>query len=169
MTVKDLIELNQMIVDVEIEIRQEGHRLVDALMIGCERGKKPFQPVMVPLDERYVGNITMRKEANYIDKSINAWDDGKDYYQIKVQRIPAKWLELEVYSFEVWPASTFGNPRRRTGEAKNVNFHGQRINIIALPSGERLSIKPAKTENAQEKCELDGQMGIEEFLQEVGE
>lgn len=167
MTVKDLIDLNQMIVDVEIEIRKDGHRLVDALMIGCERGKKPHQPIKVPIDDRYIDNLTMRREANYIDKSINAWDDGKDYYQIKWQRIPERWLNLEVYSFEIWPASTFGNPRRRTGKAKNVNFHGQRINIIALPGGETQITKQIKNEKPREKSEFDAQMTVEEFLEEA--
>ena len=164
MTVRDLISLNQMIVDMEIEVRKDGHRLIDALMIGCERGKKPHQPVKVPIDDKYIDNLSMRKEANYIDKSINAWDDGKDYYQIKMQKIPEKWLNLEVYSFEVWPASLYGNPRRRTGEARNVNFHGQRINIIALPSGEKLSVMPIKKEDAEN--EIKDQISIEEFLQE---
>lgn len=165
MTVRELIELNQMIVDMEIEVRQGGSRLVDALLIGCERGKKPHHPMTVPLDERYVNNPTMRKEANYIDKSINAWDDGKDYYQIKLQKIPQKWLNLEVYSWEVWPASILGNPRRSTGNARNVNFHGQRINIIVLPSGEKLSVRPIN--NAQEKSDIDGQTSIEDFLKEA--
>lgn len=165
MTVKELIELNQMIVDVEIEVRKDGHRLVDALMIGCERGKKPHQPVKVPIDERYIGNASQQREANYVDKSINAWDDGKDYYQVKWQRIPSKWLDLEVYSFEVWPASLYGNPRRRTGEARNVNFHGQRINIIALPSGEKLIPEPKEIRPA---AGSDGQMSVEDWFNEFG-
>ena len=63
---------------------------------------------MVPKEERYIGNLSLetKREAYYIDKSINAWDDGKDYWQVKVNRIPKKWLELEVYSWEVWPASS---------------------------------------------------------------
>ena len=165
MTVRELIELNQMIVDMEIEVRQGGSRLVDALLIGCERGKKPYHPVKVPLDERYINNPTMRREANYIDKSINAWDDGKDYYQIKLQKIPEKWLNLEVYSWEVWPASIWGNPRRSTGNARNVNFHGQRINIVVLPNGEKLSVEQIKNKNIQ--SDIDGQTNIEDFLKEA--
>ena len=170
MTVKELLELNQMITDVEITVRKNGTALLDQLNIGCERGVKPPYPMMVPKEERYIGNISisMQKEAKYIPKSINAWDDGKEFWQIKTNRIPEKWLDLEVYAWEVWPASTFGNPRRRTGTASNVNFHGQRINIVALPSGESLEVKEPR-QPAQQDEQLDGQISIEEWQFEVME
>ena len=164
--VRELIDLNQMIVDAEITVRQGGSGLLDQLNIGSCRGKKPPFPTMIPISEQYIGNSSMTKEAKYIDKSINAWDDGHDYWQVKTNRIPEKWLDLEVYSWEVWPASTFGNPRRRTGAASNVNFHGQRINIIALPSGEKLEIREPKRQQAQD---LDGQMTIDDWESEVNE
>ena len=160
MTVRDLISLNQMIVDMEIEVRKDGHRLIDALMIGCERGKKPHQPVKVSIDDKYIDNPSMRKEANYIDKSINAWDDGKDYWQLKANRIPEKWLELEVTSWEVWRASTYGTSPRRDMH-KSCGFNGQRINITALPSGERLTVPEEKKEP---KTKDDGQMTLDEYL-----
>ena len=163
MKVKELLELNQMIVDVSIEVRIDGSRLLDALKIGPAAGKLPRYPVMVPVDERHIdSNVT--KQAAYIDKSINAWDDGRDYWQIKPDRIPKPWLDLDVYSWEVWPASSFGNPRRRTENIKNVSFHGQRINIVALPSGVSLEVKE-RTQQRQE--EDDGQISIEDWNYEV--
>ena len=168
MKVKALIELNQMITDIEITVRQNGTALLDQLNIGPAEGVKPPYPTMVPKEERYVGNqsISTKREAHYIAKSINAWDDGKDYWQIKPNRIPGKWLDLEVYSWEVWPASTVRttSPRRMNGglNFKNVNFHGQRINITALPSGQSL---PAPKEDKPYKDEqLDGQMNIEDWM-----
>ena len=100
------------------------------------------------------------EDAAYIPKSINSWDDGKDYYEIKVNRIPAKWLELEVYSWEVWKASSVGttSPRRY-----HNNFQGQLMKIVALPSGEKLEVKePEKTEAG-----LPGQMNLEDYLEAI--
>ena len=168
MTVQELIELNQMIVDVEIEIRGDrgnGHSLglIDVLLIGCAVGKTPRCPRKVP-ESGEAGCMANTKMAHYIDKSINAWDDGKDYWQVKTKRIPQAWLDLNVYSWEVWPASILGNPRRTTGNAKNVNFHGQRINIVALPSGQEMRPETPKQEQIDEQ--IDGQTNIFDFIQE---
>jgi hypothetical protein len=156
MTVKELIELNQMIVDIEITVRKNGNALLDQLNFGPSEGVKPPYPMMVPIDERYIDNIgnSYRREAYYIPKSINAWDNGKDYWQVKPERLPKKWLDLEVYAWNVWPASQVctTSPRRR----HNVNFHGERINIIALPSGQTLEVKK---ETEKEEAE-DMQMSL---------
>lgn len=163
MTVKDLIELNTMITDLVITVRIGGNLLLDQLNIGCSEGVKPPYPTRVPKDPRYAGNFNqsndeMYKDAAYIPKSINAWDDGKDYYEIKLSRIPAKWLDLEVISWTVGRASSIGvNPRRYN----NSSFHGERLQITALPSGESLEIKE-KTKDTDE--ELPGQMNINDFL-----
>ena len=164
MTVRELIELNQMITDVEITVRKDGCRLLDQLNIGVSEGIKPPYPTRVPIDERYINqdyNSHLMRDAYYIDKSINAWDDGKDYWQIKVNRIPSKWLDLEVYSWEVWPACHISGTRRYM----NNSFHGQRISVVALPSGESLKVKePKVTED-----ESDGQMTLDEWLGEQNE
>ena len=107
----------------------------------------------------------MYRDASYIDKSINAWDDGRDYWQIKPERLPKKWLELEVTSWEVWPAScvVYGASRRNDyGHShKNNNFYGQRINIETIANGERLEIPEPKV--AKEDDQLEGQMSIEDW------
>lgn len=169
MTVKELIELNQMITDIEIIVRVNGNALLDALFIGPAVGEKPPHPWRVPKERRYVGNMSRecQKEARYIAKSVNAWDDGKDYWQVKTDRIPKGWGDLEVYSWEVWPASCvcYTSPRRQTGidtKSRNVNFHGQRINIIALPSGDKLP-EPEEKKPKTDK-QADGQMCLDEFL-----
>ena len=173
MTVQELISLNQMITDIEITVRVGGSALLDALFIGPAVGEKPRYPLTVPKDRRYIGNMSVeyRKEAKYIAKSVNAWDDGKDYWQVKPSRIPKGWGDLEVYSWEVWPASTvcYTSPRRQTGidtKSKNVNFHGQRINIVALPSGEELPDPEQKKHTAAESEPLAGQMSLEDFMKE---
>ena len=164
MTVKELIELNQMITDVEITVRKNGSKLLDQLNIGVAQGIKPPYPTRVPIHERYIGqnyqSLYMR-EAYYINKSINAWDDGKDYWQVRVNRIPSKWLELEVYGWEVWQAPALKLSRRHM----NPSFHGQRINIIALPSGESLKVYDPKIV----EVESDGQMTLDEWLGEKNE
>ena len=163
MKVKDLIELNAMITDLEITVRKDGGLLLDQLNIGPSEGVKPPYPTRVPKEERFAGSLNQHndrfyKDAAYIPKSINAWDDGKDYYEIKVNRIPAKWLELEVFSWEVWKASTVTTTSPKRG--RNVNFQGQLMKIVALPSGAKLEVKQEeKTE------ELPGQMNITDFLE----
>ena len=170
MKVRELIELNQMITDVQITVRKGGTALLDQLNIGSAEGEKPPYPLMVPKEERYIGNMSIetKREAHYINKSINAWDDGKDYWQVKVNRIPKQWLDLEVYSWGVSPASTvcYSSPRRRNGNMKNVNFHGQRIDITAIPSGECLEVKEVK-QTEPEPDQVDGQMSIEDWDYEV--
>lgn len=167
MTVRELIELNQMITDIEITVRKNGTALLDQLNIGPAEGIKPPFPTMVPKEERYIGNMSRetKREAYYIDKNINAWDDGKDYWQIKPGRIPKRWLDLEVYSWEVWPASTavYGASRRNDyGHShKNINFHGQRLIVTVLPSGESLEVKEKKQIDQEEQ--LEGQMSIEDW------
>lgn len=171
MTVKELIELNQMITDMEITVRQNGSVLLDQLNIGPAEGVKPPFPTMVPKSERYVGNISVetKREAYYIDKNINAWDDGKDYWQVKVNRIPSKWLDLEVISWGVYPAScvVYGANRRNDyGHShKNINFHGQRIYIDVLPSGQKLDVPEEKPKEVDDQ--LDGQMSIDDWDYEV--
>lgn len=174
MTVRELIELNQMITDIEITVRINGSRLLDQLNIGPAEGVKPPFPTRVPISEKYVKNFAVLdsnhyRDATYIDKSINAWDDGKDYWQVKPKRIPAKWLDLEVYAWEVWPASSavYGKNRRNDwgNSNKNINFHGQKLIITALPSGESLEIVEPK-QQAQEDPQLEGQMNIMDFLEE---
>jgi hypothetical protein len=149
MTVRELISLNQMITDVEITVRKDGNALLDQLNFGPSEGVKPPHPMMVPIDERYINNFDMahHREAYYIPESINAWDDGKDYWQVKPERLPAKWLDLEVYGWNVWPASQVCTTSPRRGH--NVNFHGERINIIALPSGSSLAVKKEVKEEEQ--------------------
>lgn len=164
MKVKELIELNAMITDLEITVRKDGGLLWDQLNIGCSEGVKPLYPTRVPKEPRYAGSLNQHtdlyKDAAYIPKSINSWDDGKDYYQILTGRIPAKWLALEVFSWEVWKASgvATANPRRY----QNNNFHGQLMKIVALPSGEKLEIK----QEEKSEVELPGQMSINDFLKE---
>jgi hypothetical protein len=170
MTVRELVELNQMITDIEITVRVGGSALLDALFIGPAVGEKPRYPLTVPKDRRYVGNMNVeyRKEATYNPKSVNSWDDGKDYWQVKPDRIPSGWRDLEVYSWEVWFASTVchTSPRRHNGKLDfpNASFHGQRINIVALPSGEKLPDPEECKAKTDDQEQLKGQMSLEEFL-----
>ena len=65
------------------------------------------------------------------------------------------WLELEVLAWTVCPASYMGVNRRRY---RNVNFHGERISITALPSGASLEIREPKQPE-----EMEGQMTFEDW------
>lgn len=169
MTVRELIELNQMITDVQITVRINGTLLLDELNIGPAEGEKPPYPTRVPRERRWAGSMSSHDEhryrdAAYIPKSINAWDDGQDYWQVKPNKIPAKWLNLQVVSWDSHPASTVGTTSpRRGGMHKNVNFHGEAIRITVLPSGEKLEVEEPKPKQKQDDDQLDGQMSIEDW------
>ena len=57
MKISELLEANQGITDVVIVVRKD-HCLLDALHIVLDAGIKPPQPMMVPIDERYLKNIS---------------------------------------------------------------------------------------------------------------
>lgn len=174
MTVKEIIELNQMITDVEITVRINGTRLLDQLNIGCHEGVKPPYPTRVPVSREYVDNFAVldhvhHRDAAYISKSINSWDDGHDYWKVKVNKIPKQWLDLDVFSWNCRPASTVGTTSpRRGGLLGNVNFHGVAVYIVALPSGEHLEISEPKDPVKNDK-QLEGQMSFEDFIARGGE
>lgn len=167
MTVKELIELNQMICDVVIEVRKDGSLLLDKMSIGMKEGIRPPYPTRVPKKPEYAGsnqfNDEFYRDSDYIYKSINTWDDGKDYWQIRPERFPKGWLDLEVFSWSVRSASYLGVRRRDQSGHINVNFHGQCLSITALPNGyrEHTEIK----ENLC-KCEADGQISLKDFIEE---
>jgi hypothetical protein len=170
MTVRELMELNGFITDAEIEVREDGNWLIDCLHIGPSEGVKPPYPTRVPRNHKcrnmQLSNDYYYKDATYIDKSINTWDDGKDYWGIKIDRIPKRWLELQVYSWNVWQASTIGGRRRRIDGGKNINFCGERINIVVLPDGQPMPVpEPERKKTLDENIER--QMTITEFLQSM--
>ena len=173
MTVRELIELNCMIADAEIMIRKNGQQLVDCLKIGPEIGTKPPYPLRVPKKPEYINspnrmNDNFYKDATYIKKSINSWDDGKDYWEIKVDRIPKRYLDLTVYSWEVWPGLYgWGNRRRYKDGGINNNFHGQRINIVALPDGQQLPEPEPREKKPQPEADSN-QMTIDDWFRENG-
>ena len=149
-----------MITDLQITVRKD-HKLLDQLNIGCAEGVKPPYPTRVPKEEKYIDAVgyysTTHKDAHYIDKSINAWDDGKDYWQTKTNRIPKEWLELEVTDWDSHPATTVRttSPRRN----RNNGFNGERLRINVLPSGQKLEVKEEKPKDDQ----IDGQMSFEDL------
>lgn len=157
MKVRELLELNPHIVDIEITVRRNGNMLVDFLAIGPDAGVEPPYPMMIP-DKEGAFNGPKHK-AKYIRKSINAWDDGKDHYGLMLNRIPAKWLELEVYS---WDSLHVYSPHHwREPHPGMFDFRG--IAITALPSGESLEVKTnaEKNEDLDENGQLIGQMSFE--------
>lgn len=166
MTVKELMELNAMITDLVITVRNKDGLLIDQLNIGMGVGIKPPYPTRVPKKPEFCingqrMNDKFYRDAAYIQKSINSWDDGADGWRVKVSAVPAKWLDLDVTSWEVWEAPLGIGSRRRSEVGRNINFHGQRLNVTALPSGQSLEIverKPKEEDNV-----MDGQMSIEDW------
>ena len=164
MTVRELIELNQMILDVVIEVRKDGGLLLDKISIGNDVRRKPEYPTRVPIKPEYAGNNNnyydgQYKDAAYIKKSINSREDGKDYWETKWSRIPSKYLELEVYSWAARPAYR--------GIYNDKYREGERINITALPSGQtRPAPEPREKKPAAEEDSY--QMTIDDWFRENG-
>ncbi len=167
MTVRELIELNNMICDVIIEVRENGTLLLDKLSIGVAVGRKPPYPTRVPKKPEYANNLSqhtnMYKDAQYILQSINAWDDGKDVWQVKVNRIPKQYLDLQVYDWEVHPCYCPIGTRRSN---YNSMFEGNKIEIIALQEGWKPAEEKPKAENKDTEVQLDGQITLEEWLED---
>ena len=97
MTIKELIESNSFIGDITIDIRgrsktvtpgfenqQTFSQLEQDWHIGYEEGKKPPYP---------------SEKGIYIEKSINKYDDGEDYYDLTVSRIPDE-VEFDLSDIE---------------------------------------------------------------------
>ena len=165
MTVRELIELNAMITDVTIWVRKDGSLLLDYLAIGAHEGIKPPYPVQIPKSPEWAGktfnNRGMAKDGNYIRKNINSWDDGKDYWQVKPERIPKKYLGLTVYSWNATDASVWGCPRRTIeGKFRNVSFNGIRLDIIAGQEG----WTPFEEKHAPKVEENNGQMTLDDWF-----
>lgn len=88
MTVKELIELNWLIGDIEIEVRKDGNGiLLKRLKIGAgaEEAKDP----------------ELREKEIVKNTEINIRDTGDFYYGLIMSKIPKNWLNLKVYSWRV--------------------------------------------------------------------
>lgn len=152
MTVRELIELNPNITDLEIIVRNypDNGMLLDALHIGPDSGVKPPYPLMV-------GPGTKRqKETKYIRKNINAYDDGRDYWEIKPERIPEAYLNLQVHS---WCHRTVYH-----GHHLRDDFTGsmEKYEITTYKPDADLTVKDEKPKAKKEQ--LEGQMFITDFI-----
>lgn len=151
MTVRELIMSNSMLTDIEICVRKAPDNLVltDFYAVGPDFGFKPPYPHMVPLNEYG----TLEREGTYECKSINSHDDGKEFWEIKVNRIPERYLNLEVFS---WCVRSVYAPRHVHKNPGNFNrFDGIEINAL-LNTGctKQTSHNVIETVN-------DGQLSIE--------
>lgn len=153
MTVKELIEINQNIVDVYIEVRNypTNGQILDALFIGMDAGVVPPYPF------EWGVSTSKHGKAKYIRKSINAYDDGRDYWEIKTNRIPEKFLGLEVYSWQMQPVYTPHHPR------DDLSRSMEAIRIVTYCPDYDLTIQQEKTNHSDdldENGQLKGQMSF---------
>lgn len=88
MTIRELAEHNQLICDIEIDVRNAGH-LENRYRFGD--GAKYYSGDNSPM---FSGGKTFR-DITVVDKTeINAHDMGKDYYQVKLNRIPKRFQSV---------------------------------------------------------------------------
>lgn len=160
MTVRELIELNQMICDLVIEVREGGSQLIDYYAIGYAM-YKPRYPMRVPRKPEYFDSNrfddSRYREGTYKPVSINTFDDGKDYWQVKVKRVPEYYLNLQVYSWDSTIAYRGIGMRGKVGI-----FEGKKICVIALPNGTPppVEAKPKADEQMAGQITLDTLEGI---------
>ena len=90
MKVKELIQLNNLIGDIEVTVRggYNGYTRIKSWHIGVYEGVFPQYPL---------GNAT------YINKSINAYDDNKSEYKVMLKNIPKEILQMEVMGWNSYP------------------------------------------------------------------
>lgn len=88
MTVKELIELNPLIADIEIDLRDENGILIQKLEIGA-RAEEPR-------------NAQLQEITTVIHEEININDEGDFCIGINFKKIPKEWLNLVVDSWRAW-------------------------------------------------------------------
>lgn len=162
MTVKELIETNNLVTDVRIRVRKEGW-LADEINIGLDAGVKPPYPSQIPVDEEHIKSPSSchRKDATYIRKELNAWDKGKDYWQVLTGQIPKKYLDLQVSSWNTSKPYYAHHPR----SSANPAFSSAEyliIDAVFPESNVFLKIEEKKPEKVEQ---LEGQTSIEDFLE----
>lgn len=136
MIVKELIELNYNITDLQIEVRDDGI-LLKTYHIGPVEGK--------------VGKCPKKHDV-YIEKSINAWDDGAGYHGVKPNRIPKNLLNLEVKSFQ--RGLTY-----RDGDLSGC----ESLIITVYPDGYCEKDVQKQTGSQKSEEDLEGQMQITDY------
>ena len=136
MIVKELMELDYNITDLQIEVRDDGI-LLKTYHIGPVEGK--------------VGKCPKKHDV-YIEKSINAWDDGAGYFAVKPNRIPKNLLNLEVKSFHQGSAY------------RDSDLNGcESLFITAYPNGYYEKEVQKQTGSQKSEEDLEGQMQITDY------
>ena len=161
MTVRDLIEANMYITDVEISLRNNDGWLLNQLNIGMDYGVKRPYPTQVPIEEKYAGNTSqsVRKDAIYLRKSINTYDDGKEYFQVKFGQFPRGWLDLEVFSWRAGHVYAKHHDRQKPVD----DWFGIRISARRYEDTLIVLEEPKAIE--QKNDQIDGQIDIYEWLE----
>lgn len=92
MKVKELIELNNLIGDIKITVREEGNGpLIKELRIGAGASQGPDEQSIILLPE-----------------DTNSYDAGRDHYKVLTSKIPRMWLNLKVHAWDAGKAYRLG-------------------------------------------------------------
>lgn len=136
MLVRELIELNSLIGDITVTIRDgNGKEKIKAFHIGAGAGIPP---------------IYHDKNDVYKEIEINAWDTGKEYYKLLMNKLPKQILDLQVFEYNIVTSY-----RRFVASTQ----HSLQHIYIAVRQGEK-----DKTPDIEGKEQLKGQMNIEDFI-----
>jgi hypothetical protein len=139
MTLRDLVSTCSLIGQLNLDIRDEQHRLIDCVHIGtrCQADK--------------VGGNSQEPRWKVINKPLNTKENGSDYFGVIISNIPKSLLDKEVTSWQTWDGFSLNNGLWR--------FYELQANLLGVD-------KYIET-TAKEECEqLEGQMSLEDFMKE---
>ena len=153
MTIRELAEHNQLICDIEIEVRNAGH-LEHVYRFGD--GARYYPGDNSPMFQK---GKTFRDITDVDKTEINAHDMGKDYYQVKLNRIPKKFqfiLDEELCSWNITHA--YRGLSSFYAEAKKL--------LITIDGAWQSQPVESEEKTAAKNEQLEGQTNIFDFLEE---
>lgn len=107
MTVKELIELNWLIGDIENNVRKDGNGvLLKKLKIGAG------------VEE--TNCLELREKEIVKNTEINIRDEGDFHYGLILNKIPKNWLNLKVYS---WRMRRLYRPDDRESSLESIEMN----------------------------------------------
>lgn len=147
MTIRELAEKNQQIMDIEVTLRTEKSLFIHRYRFGG--GAKYY-----PGDEAQAKSLGKRMEniVTIDNTEINAYDirSGKDYYQLKLDKIPKKYqfiLDKEVGS---WTLSS-------SYRTNSTHWNGSKLLYVTCYEGESVKnnndVIKTKVDDVNEKVD----------------
>ena len=137
MTLRELVSTCSLIGELNLDIRDEKHKLIDCVHIGtrCQPDK--------------IGGNSQEPRWKVINKPLNTKETGSDYWGTIISNIPKSLLDKEVTSWQTWDGFSLNNGLWR--------FYELQADLLGVD-------KYIETTAREENEQLEGQMCIEDFI-----